>query len=107
MRKEKDMGTRLTSPTPLSQPHTAQNGCEFGLNQAPRASYWSGGVNPLLARTVRAETVASLISGDGSRKKATTHVLQAIVAMVQVLQSMIMDAKVKAATDRFLKKFNL
>jgi hypothetical protein len=60
-----------------------------------------------LARTVRAETVASLISRDGSRKKATTHVLQAIVAIVQVVQSMIMDTKVKAATDRFLKKFIL
>ena len=54
-----------------------------------------------------AETVASLIVREGSRKKATTHVLQAIVAMVHVLQSMIMDTKVKAATDRFLKKFNL
>jgi hypothetical protein len=60
-----------------------------------------------LARTVRAETVASLISRDGSRKKATTHVLQAIVAIVQVVQSMIMDTKVKAATDRLLKKFIL
>jgi hypothetical protein len=58
-----------------------------------------------LARTVRAETVASLISRDGSRKKATTHVLQAIVAIVQVVQSMIMDTKVKAATDRFFEKF--
>ena len=60
-----------------------------------------------MARTVRAETVASLISRDGSRKKATTHVLQAIVAIVQVVQSMIMDTKVKAATDRLLKKFIL
>jgi hypothetical protein len=60
-----------------------------------------------LARTVRAETVASLISWDGSRKKATTHVLQAIVAIVQVVQSMIMDTKLKAATDRLLKKFIL
>jgi hypothetical protein len=60
-----------------------------------------------LARTVRAETVASLISRDGSRKKATTHVLQAIVAIVQVVQSMIMDTKLKAATDRLLKKFIL
>jgi hypothetical protein len=49
--------------------------------------------------------VASLISRDGSRKKATTHVLQAIVAMVQVVQSMIIDTKVKAATDRFFEKF--
>lgn len=60
-----------------------------------------------MARTVRAETVASLISRDGSRKKATTHVLQAIVAIVQVVQSMIMDTKLKAATDRLLKKFIL
>jgi hypothetical protein len=51
--------------------------------------------------------VAWLISRAGSRKKATTHVLQAIVAMVQVLQSMIMEPNVKTATDIFLKKFDL
>jgi len=49
--------------------------------------------------------VASLISPEGSRKKATTHVLQAMVAMVHLLQSMIMDINVKVATDRFFKKF--
>ena len=51
--------------------------------------------------------MASLISRDGSRKKATTHVLHAIVAMVQVEQSMIMVTKVKGATDIFFKKFQL
>jgi hypothetical protein len=53
---------------------------------------------------VRADRVASLISALGSRKKATTHVLQAIVAMVHLLQSMIMDINVKAGTDRLLKR---
>ena len=47
--------------------------------------------------------MASLISAEGSRKKATTHVLQAIVAMVQELQSMIMGTNVKGATDRFIE----
>jgi hypothetical protein len=106
MRRGKDMGTRLTAPKPVSQPDCTQKGCEFEPNQAPRASNCKGGVNPLSARTVSAETVASLISAEGSRKKATTHVLQAIVAMVHLLQSMIMDLNVKAATDRLFKRKN-
>ncbi len=106
MRRGKDMGARLTSPKPLSQPHRTHIACEFGPNQAPRASNCNGGVNPLSARTVSAESVASLISAEGSRKKATTHVLQAIVAMVHLLQSMIMDINVNGATDRLVKEFN-
>jgi hypothetical protein len=54
---------------------------------------------------VRAEIVPSLISAEGSRKKATTHVLQAIVAMVHLLQSMIMEINVKVATDNLLREF--
>jgi len=99
------MGTRLTSLTPLSQPHNAQKGCEFHPSYAPRASNCSGGVNPLSARTVRAEIVPSLISAEGSRKKATTQVLQAIVAIVHLLQSMIMEINVKVATDKLLREF--
>jgi len=49
--------------------------------------------------------VASLISAAGSRKKATTQVLQAIVAIVQVLQSIIIDKNIKAGTDKFLRNF--
>ena len=104
MRRGKDMGTRLTSPVAVSQPHCPQKGCELGPSYAPRASNCSGGVNPLSARTVRAVTVASLISALGSRKKATTHVLQAIVAMLHLLQSMIMDINVKGATDRLSRR---
>jgi hypothetical protein len=91
------MGIRLTSLAPLSQPHSAQKGCEFHPSYAPRASNCRGGVNPLSARTVRAEIVPSLISAEGSRKKATTQVLQAIVAMVHLLQSMIMEIKIGRA----------
>jgi hypothetical protein len=47
--------------------------------------------------------VASLISAKGSRKKVTTHVSQAIVAMVHVVQSMIIVINVKPPTDRFLE----
>jgi hypothetical protein len=54
---------------------------------------------------VSAQTVASLISAAGSRKKATTQVLQAIVAIVQVLQSIIIDKNIKAGTDKFLRNF--
>ena len=104
MRRGKDMGARLTSLTPLSQPHCRQKACEFRPNYAPRASNCRGGVNPLSARTLRADRVPSLISAEGSRKKATTHVLHAIVAIVHLLQSMIMDINVKAATDRFLER---
>jgi hypothetical protein len=43
------------------------------------------------------------MSAVGSRKKATTQVLQAIVAIVHVLQSMIMTTNVKAATDKLLR----
>lgn len=46
--------------------------------------------------------MASLISDEGLRKKATTHVSHAMVAMVHVLQSMIMGSNVKDATDIFL-----
>jgi hypothetical protein len=99
------MGTRLTSLAPLSQPHNAQKGCEFHPNYAPRASNCSGGVNPLSARTVRAEIVPSLISAEGSRKKATTQVLQAIVAIVHLLQSIIMEINVKVTTDKLLREF--
>lgn len=98
------MGARLTAPIPTPQPHHPLIGCELEGNQAPRASNCNGGVNPLSARTVRAVTVASLISCAGSRKKATTQVLHAIVAMVQVEQSMIMSTNVKAGTDRFSGK---
>lgn len=49
--------------------------------------------------------MASLISAAGSRKKATTQVLQAIVAIVQVLQSIIIDKNIKAGTDKFLRNF--
>jgi hypothetical protein len=99
------MGARLAAPKPLPQPHNAQKGCEFHPNYAPRASNCSGGVNPLSARTVRAEIVPSLISAEGSRKKATTQVLQAMVAMVHLLQSMIMEINVKVATDKLLREF--
>jgi len=99
------MGIRLTSLAPLSQPHNAQKGCQFHPSYAPRASNCSGGVNPLSARTVRAEIVPSLISAEGSRKKATTQVLQAIVAMVHLLQSMIMEINVKVTTDKLLREF--
>jgi hypothetical protein len=95
------MEARLTSPKAQSQPQSAQKGCEFQPNQALRASNCKGGVNPLSAKTESAERVASLISAGGWRKKATTHVLQAIVAMVHVLQSMIMAMTVNHATDRF------
>jgi hypothetical protein len=44
------------------------------------------------------------MSCGGWRKKATTHVLQAIVAIVQVLQSMIMTTNVDVATDIFALK---
>jgi hypothetical protein len=54
---------------------------------------------------VRAEIVPSLISAEGSRKKATTQVLQAIVAIVHLLQSMIMEINVKVATDKLLREF--
>ena len=54
---------------------------------------------------MRAEIVPSLISAEGSRKKATTQVLQAIVAMVHLLQSMIMEINVKVATDKLLREF--
>jgi hypothetical protein len=54
---------------------------------------------------VRAEIVPSLISAEGSRKKATTQVLQAIVAIVHLLQSMIMKINVKVATDKLLREF--
>jgi hypothetical protein len=46
--------------------------------------------------------VPSLISAEGSRKNATTQVLQAMVAMVHLLQSMIMSNTVNGATDRFI-----
>jgi hypothetical protein len=42
------------------------------------------------------------MSAQGSRKKATTHVLQAMVAMEHLLQSMIMAINVNATTDKFL-----
>jgi hypothetical protein len=54
---------------------------------------------------VRAEIVPSLISAEGSRKKATTQVLQAIVAIVHLLQSMIMEINVKVTTDKLLREF--
>ena len=54
---------------------------------------------------MRAEIVPSLISAEGSRKKATTQVLQAIVAMVHLLQSMIMGINVKVTTDKLLREF--
>jgi hypothetical protein len=98
---EKDMGARLTAPMPTPQPHRPLNDCELEGNHAPRASNCNGGVNPLSAKTFNAVIVASLISCAGSRKKATTHVLHAIVAIVQVEQSMIMCTNVKAGTDKF------
>jgi hypothetical protein len=104
VRSAKDISARLTSPKPSSQPHHRQKGCEFRGNQALRASNCNGGVNPLSASTANAEIVESLMSCGGWRKKATTHVLQAIVAIVQVLQSMIMTTNVDVATDIFALK---